>query len=189
MTCEVCNGTNVSMIPKHMCSRHGDTYFECLFIVGMGDRYQREGNYQQAIERYLDALGKSPTHVQAWFQITLLYQRRHDYVSSLYYVNRWLKISPTDNTAWAFKGVALCGLGQYDEAITCFEHSKGFYIPIEQTDVFYAYSLQMVGRHSDALNFCNNIEKQYKYYDDIKKIKKQCRKHLGLTSWWKFWCP
>lgn len=186
----MCDGAAVSMFPEHLCPKHSNLYCECLFIVGAGNHYQREGNHQQAIEQYLYALDLSPTYTGAWFQITLLCQRRYDYASLLYCVNHWLKISPTDNVALAFSGVALCMLGKYPEAADYFERSNHFcyYANLEQIAACYAYALQMVGRHNDALNFCNSVPKYYRYYGDIKKIRTQCRKHLGLNPWWKFWC-
>ena len=190
MSCEMCDGTAVSMLPEHLCAEHSNHYCECLFIVMVGNHYQREGSHQQAIEQYRHALDLSPTHTNAWFQLTLLYQRRYDYANLLRYVNQWLKISPADAAALAFKGVALCMLEKYPEAVDCFERSKYFsyYTNIEQIAACYAYALLMVDRHNDALNFCNSVPKYYRYYVDIKKIRKQCRKHLGLSPWWKFWC-
>lgn len=189
MFCEMCDSTDVSMFPRHLCPRHNNLYCECLFIVGTGDHYQREGDYQRAMERYFHALDVLPTYTGAWFQLALLYQRIYDYAGLLHCVDRWLKISPTDDAALAFKGVALCALGKYREAVEQFERSRHFvhHLHLEQTAFCYAYALQMVGRHGDALNFCDSVPKYYKYYGDIKKIRKQCRKRLGLSPWRKFW--
>ena len=183
-SCDFCNRVPVDMSPKQICHRHSHVYFNCIWIVGEGNIFQREGNLQMALDRYLYVLEVLPTYTMPMLQVILLFQKNGYFAESLKYVNRWLEISPTDDTALNCKGVALCGLGRYPEAIECFEQSKHLYDPYRELAVgFHAYALYKVGCYNDALNFCDGVSKNYLYYKDVKKIKKDCRKQLGLSTW------
>ena len=66
-----------------------------------------------------------------------------------------IKKSPSDQTAWRAKAVALLKLYRYNEALVCFEDA-GSSLP-KTAPLEYAYSLYKVGRFKDAARLAASL--------------------------------
>ena len=188
MECNICGNLPIHVHPSSLCSQHSDDYFQCILKEAHGNFYQRNGQPQKALHYYLDALRILPKFTTALLQITLLFQRYDMCAQALQYADKWLKISPSENIAMVCKGIALCWLGRYAEAIESFNSAHIFaqYVnPLNQKNVCHVYALVAVGQFSEALLLCNKTPKDDPFYSDIKELKKQCCQHLGLEPRWK----
>ena len=126
MTCEICSDLPAELFPSSLCAPHSRDYSNCILVVASGNYYQRNGQLQEALSHYMHALNILPKFIPALFQIVLLFQRSGLYAETLHYVDEWLKISPNDDTALVAKGIVLCWLGKYHDAIKNFNLARGF---------------------------------------------------------------
>ena len=188
MTCDICSDLPAELFPSSLCARHSRDYSNCILIEARGNYYQKNGQLQEALSCYMRALDILPKFISALFQIVLLFQQSGLYAKALHYVDEWLKISPNDGTALVARGITLCWLGKYHDAIKNFDLARIFahYVsPLNQKAVCHAYALIEVGQFTEALLLCNKVPKHDPFYSDIKMLKKQCYQRLGLEPRWK----
>ena len=186
MNCSVCADSPVEPTSS-LCARHSRDCCNCVFMEANGNYHQRNGQLREALSCYEGALDMLPKFIPARFQMVLLFLRNGLYDKALLCLDEWLKISPKDNTALVAKGIALFWLQKYHAAIENFNSAHGFvdsYDPLDQKVVCHAYALIAVGKLHEALSLCNEVPKNYSFYNDIKKLKKQCRHQLGLGPAW-----
>jgi cytochrome c-type biogenesis protein CcmH/NrfG len=89
--------------------------------LDLADAYLREGNVENAIAQYLEALKIDPDVPEARATLGFLLYRAGKAQDGLDQVNRALEVSPNDPEALYFKGVILLqGLHRPDEALTAF---------------------------------------------------------------------
>ena len=186
MNCSVCTDSPVEPTSS-LCARHSRDCCNCVLMEANGNYHQRNGQLQEALSCYEGALEMLPKFIPARFQMVLLFLKNGLYGKALLCLDEWLKISPKDNTALMAKGIALCWLRKYHAAIENFNSAHDFVYygdPLNQKTVCHAYALIAVGKLHEALSLCNAVSKNDPFYNDIKKLKKQCRQQLGLEPVW-----
>ena len=102
-------------------------------------------------------------------------------------LDEWLEVEPGNNGAYVNKGIALCHLGRHDDAVRCFEAGRMDLMTYEDTYLYQAYSLYMIGRYRDALVSCDLMLARAHGHKAAKALRKMCRDALGMKPWWMFW--
>ncbi len=88
-------------------------------LISEGVELHDEGEYEGAIDRYLEALEIDSTSVRANYELSLSYLALKDYENTLLY-SSWVIDSSNEQLcsgAYAVKSEALAGLDRVDEAI------------------------------------------------------------------------
>lgn len=93
---------------------YDETTTEGLFLAA--NRYDKERNYYQALEKYLACLDKEPLHIRALCRVAELYTRRGEYQKALGYARKALETAMYDAEANYIYGVISRRLGNLVDA-------------------------------------------------------------------------
>ena len=89
----------------------------------MGQTAQENGQPEAAAEYYLHALEADPHHAEALHWLATLRAAQQHYGEMLELLQRFVAIHPNDSAAYSNMGIALLGLGRYDEALQHFDQA------------------------------------------------------------------
>jgi tetratricopeptide (TPR) repeat protein len=92
-----------------------------------GDELFDEGKYEEALEKYDQALALEPNLAMAWVGKGMAHNALEDYSEALDAFEMAISINPGYAKAWYGKGVALYGLGRYEESIEAFDKALEIY--------------------------------------------------------------
>jgi tetratricopeptide (TPR) repeat protein len=92
-----------------------------------GDELLDQGKYEEAIEKYDQALALEPNLAMAWVGKGLAHNALEEYNEALEAFEMAISINPGYARAWYGKGVALYGLGRYEESIEAFDRALEIY--------------------------------------------------------------
>jgi tetratricopeptide (TPR) repeat protein len=93
---------------------YDETTAEGLFLAA--NRYDKERNYHQALEKYLACLAKEPLHLRALCRVAELYTRRGEYQKALDSARKALETAMYDSEANYIYGVISQRLGNLVDA-------------------------------------------------------------------------
>ena len=89
----------------------------------MGQTAQDNGQPEAAAEYYLHTLEADPHHAEALHWLATLRAAQQRYGEMLELLQRFVAIHPNDAAAYNNMGIALLGLGRYDEALQHFDQA------------------------------------------------------------------
>jgi len=92
-----------------------------------GDELLDQGEYEEAIGKYDQAIALEPNLAMAWVGKGLAHNGLEEYSDALDAFEMAISISPGYAKAWYGKGVALYGLGQYEDSIAAFDRALEIY--------------------------------------------------------------
>jgi len=92
-----------------------------------GDELLDQEKYEEAIEKYDQALALEPNLAMAWVGKGLAKNGLEEYSDALDAFEMAISINPGYAKAWYGKGVALYGLGRYEDSIAAFDRALGIY--------------------------------------------------------------
>jgi len=84
-------------------------------------KLQKEGNYREAINKYLVALEHEPESEFILFQLALLSYDVEDVVNTIKYSDALIEKGRATHLIWFVKGASLLKLNNIDEAVNCLE--------------------------------------------------------------------
>jgi|TARA_B110000037_G_C17075042_1_gene487504 tetratricopeptide (TPR) repeat protein len=124
----------------------------------------QENNFQIAVELYKKIILISPNHINAHYNLGILYQKLRDYQKAINCFEKVIEVNPHKIEAYNNQGIAYTELREYQKAINCFEKA------IEINPNF------ALAYNNIATNFLKikNFEKYYintVKYLDLKSIK------------------
>ena len=89
----------------------------------MGQTAQENGQPEAAAEYYLHTLKADPHHAEALHWLATLRAEQQRYGEMLELLQRFVAIHPNEAAAYSNMGIALLGLGRYDEALQHFDQA------------------------------------------------------------------
>jgi tetratricopeptide (TPR) repeat protein len=125
----------------------GVTY---LYLVERGHILIEQGNYEEAIQTFKQAIELDRTEDYAWFGIGYTYMNIKQYDESLHAYDKAIELGMVGSPIWGLRGVCLQSLGLHEQAIESYKKV----IELDPNDVggwdFMGQSLLELGRYSEA---------------------------------------
>ncbi len=128
------------------------TLHEANVLYNKGTMLARTGQYEDAI-RYLEAaVADSPAHVDAWFNLALVYNKLGKYEMAEEILRKLVNSFPADATYNYGLGASLRGMSRNKDAVNQFK--KALDIDPEYREAQYALALtyQGMGKHRQAVS-------------------------------------
>lgn len=109
----------IAIAAPSTCQENAEEWLE------RGNELFSQGDYEEAIEAYDEALRLDPENPVAWSNkgTALINQRRYE--EAIQAFDEVIRIDPELASAWSYKGGALHELGEYDEAIVALDQAIG----------------------------------------------------------------
>jgi len=128
------------------------TLHESNVLYNKGTMLARTGQYEEAV-RYLEgAVADSPAHVDAWYNLALVYNKLDKYIMARDVLQKLVNSFPADAAYHYGLGASLKGLSENKDAVKQFK--KAVEIDPEYREAQYALALtyQMMGKRKKAMN-------------------------------------
>lgn len=116
-----------------------------------GHFYMSKGNYQQALQYFLEILEQDPDDALIWVEKGEALQKLGKTDEALDAINTALRIDPGSEYAVCKKSRILCGLGKYDEALSELDSMLKLYPDTLSTLVEKGMVLHEMGKKEEAL--------------------------------------
>jgi tetratricopeptide (TPR) repeat protein len=150
------------------------TLYEANVLYNKGTMLARTGQYEEAV-RYLEgAVADSPAHVDAWFNLALVYNKLEQYEEAREILQRLANSFPADATYRYGLGASFRGLARKKDAVRQFE--KALEIDPEYREAQYALAItyQGMGKWRKAAG----AWKRYLEIDPDSAWSEEARLHL-----------
>lgn len=109
-----------------------------------------QGKYNQALEKFENALEIDPTYTEAWIYKGLTLDDFKRYSEALVCYDKAIALDPNNIISWYNKGIILGNQGYYEDSITCFD--KVIAINPNDAEAWYnkGIALEFLGRKTEA---------------------------------------
>ncbi|CAD8137817.1 unnamed protein product [Paramecium octaurelia] len=116
-----------------------------------GKALRRSKNYQEAIERFNQALSLNPQYVRVWINKALVLSKLKRFQEAIECYDQAISIDTKDFLSWNNKGMVLCNLNQHQEAIKCFDQAISINPKFDASFSNKGFALHQLKRYWDAL--------------------------------------
>jgi tetratricopeptide (TPR) repeat protein len=128
------------------------TLHEANVLYNKGTMLARTGQYEEAVHYLEGAVAESPAHVDAWYNLALVYNKLDKYEMARDVLQKLINSFPTDAAYHYGLGASLKGLSEDKDAVKQFK--KAVEIDPEYREAQYALALtyQMMGKRKKAID-------------------------------------
>jgi len=132
--------------PKDESQCYGETAYQ------RGSEYLQQGDYDQAIRAFSEALELTPRSANAYSNRGLAHTQKRQYDKAIADFNEALKIDPKSTDTLRYRGFAYVQQGQYDQAIS--DYTKALEINPKSADAYHyrALAYQRKGQYDEAIS-------------------------------------
>ncbi len=162
-----------------------------FYLVSVGDREYKKGNYSEAIERYNEALKLYPMHLKARYNLANLYVKFEDFESAVKEYEKLLKNKPGYLNARINLGIVLAEeMLEFDRAINQYQkvvetRTRFINIPFIYDNREYIMKLKAVAYYNMGLAYRDKsmlyAESSVKYRELLSKAAESYEKSLILN--------
>jgi len=122
-------------------------------FVMKGNHYYHEGDYENALKSYQEALRKEPLKTAIWNihnRLSATFQRLGDYSSSLQEAEAMIQSDPRHPKGHIRRGGALFFLGRYEEALQEYDNARSVLSDPHSEGIMTTEQLAALQRYTEA---------------------------------------
>jgi tetratricopeptide (TPR) repeat protein len=139
-------GKDLSKNERSTSSEQANTWYD------IGFSFQNQGNKEEALRCYDQALRLDPRFVLVWYLKGLVLGRLGNHAEAIRCLDKALELDPRNKDAWYHKGDSLASLGRHEEAIHCYDQALKLNPRTAMTWYKKGDSLASLGRHEEAIH-------------------------------------
>ena len=121
------------------------------WFLNQGVVLQHQGNHEAAIEKYIQALARSPGYPLAMLNLGDLLTRTGKYTEAVVLLQRLIELDPKSGEPHNNLGNALQGLGRFEEAVTHYQDALRIKPDYAEAHYNLGNSLRGLGRPEEAV--------------------------------------